>query len=88
MISNYRESLDKEYRKTKEQSLEMMLPWRTPAWLNDISTLDTSPSSPFPTLKLVAHDGVEVTFPALPLLAVSSSLAQLVNETLMNNSDR
>jgi len=64
-----------------------MLPWRTPAWLNDISTLDTSPSSPFPTLKLVAHDGVEVTFPALPLLAVSSSLAQLVTETLMNNSD-
>ena len=72
------------YRKTKEQSLEMMVPWRTPAWLNDIS----SPSSPFPTLKIVAHDGVEVTFPALPLLAVSSSLAQLVTETLMNNSDR
>ena len=64
-----------------------MMLWRTPAWLNDLSTLDTSPS-PFPTLKLVSHDGVEVTFPALPLLAVSSSLAQLVTETLMNNSDR
>jgi len=54
--------------------------------LNDLSTLDTSPS-PFPTLKLVSRDGVEVTFPALPLLAVSSSLAHLVTETTMDNSD-
>jgi len=54
---------------------------QTPAWVRDLLSLNTDPTCS--TLVLVPHDGGRISFPALPLLAASSTLAQLVTEDMM-----
>jgi len=61
-----------------------MLTRQSPAWVSDLLSLETDPTSP--TLLLVPHDRGQISFPALPLLAASSSLAQLVTENMMADS--
>jgi len=55
--------------------------WQTPAWVRDLLSLNTDPTCS--TLVLVPHDGGQISFPALPLLAASSTLVQLVTEDMM-----
>ena len=58
----------------------------TPAWVRDLLSLNTDPTCS--TLVLVPHDGGKIAFPALPLLAVSNSLAQLVTVDMMADPSR
>ena len=64
----------------------MMITSQPPAWVCDLLSLNTDPTAP--TLVLVPHDGGQISFPALPLLAASSSLAQLVTENMMDYPNR
>ena len=63
-----------------------MIASQPPAWVCDLLSLNTDPTAL--TLVLVPHDGGQVSFPALPLLAASSSLAQLVTENMIVDPSR
>ena len=63
-----------------------MMIWQTPAWVRDLLSLNSDPT--YSTLVLVPHDGGQISFPALPLFAASSSLAQLVTDDMMDDPSR
>ena len=75
-----------DIRYTSRRVICKMMIWQTPAWVRDLLSLNTDPTCS--TLVLVPHDGGQISFPALPLLAASSTLAQLVTEDMMADPSR